>query len=96
MKYEWEAANRISQRLSHSSTRRNAGGLIFRVRDGYGSCPAAVAALMPTRGIEPRRGPTSVWPLCKCDPVSAWVRAVSVCGSSKQYEWWLDLLVLAD
>ena len=33
------AANRISQRLAHSSTRRNAGGLIFRVRDGYGRQP---------------------------------------------------------
>ena len=31
-----EAANRISQRLSYSSTPRNAGGLNFRVRDGYG------------------------------------------------------------
>ena len=52
--YEWEAANRISQRLAHSSTPRNAGGLNFRVRDGYGCRPAAVAALTPTRGLEPR------------------------------------------
>ena len=48
------AANRISQRLSYSSTPRNAGGLNFRVRDGYGCDPAAMAALMPIRGIEPR------------------------------------------
>ena len=34
-----EAANRVSQRLSYSSTRRNAGGLNFRVRDGYGCEP---------------------------------------------------------
>ena len=53
-KYEWEAAKRVSQRLAHSSTCRNAGGLNFRVRDGYGCRPAAVAALTPTRGIEPR------------------------------------------
>ena len=53
--YEWEAAIRWSQRLAHSSTCRNAGGLILRVRDGYGSGPAAVAALTPTHGIEPWR-----------------------------------------
>lgn len=34
-----EAANRRSQRVSHSSTCRNAGGLNFRVRDGYGCSP---------------------------------------------------------
>ena len=79
-KYEWQAANRISQRLAHSSTDRNAGGLIFRVRDGYGSGPAAMAALIPTNGIEPLlpaepghqyRRTTSV---CKCNPVNAWTR----------------------
>ncbi len=47
------AAKRISQRLAHSSTHRNAGELIFRVRDGYGRYLAAVAALMPINGIEP-------------------------------------------
>ena len=55
--YEWKAANRVSQRLAHSSTLRYAGGLIFRVRNGYGSRPAAVAALTPTRGLEPRTRP---------------------------------------
>lgn len=44
----------ISQRLAHSSTQGYADGLIFRVRDGYGSFPAAMAALMPTCGIEPQ------------------------------------------
>ena len=48
-----EAANRISQRVAHSSTGRYAGGLYFRVRDGYGWGPAALAAFMPTDGIEP-------------------------------------------
>ena len=48
-----EAAKRVSQRVAHSSTHRNAGGLIFRVRDGYGRNPAAVAAVTPTSGIEP-------------------------------------------
>jgi hypothetical protein len=47
-------AGQFSQRLSYSSTRGNAGGLIFRVRDGYGSCPAAMAALTPIYGIEPQ------------------------------------------
>ena len=51
---EWQAANRVSQRLAHSSTHRNAGGLNFRVRDGYGCGPAAVAALTPTCGFEPQ------------------------------------------
>ncbi len=37
--YEWEAANRVSQRLAHSSTPRHAGELNFRVRDGYGCNP---------------------------------------------------------
>ena len=80
------AANRISQRLSYSSTPRNAGGLNFRVRDGYGWNPAAVAALTPTRGIEPREGSalaTSVGTAdaysvsettYTCDPVCAWTR----------------------
>ena len=48
-------ARQFSQRFAHSSTRWNAGGLICRVRDGYGSRPAAVAALMPIRGVEPRK-----------------------------------------
>ena len=48
-----EAANRSFQRLAHSSTARNAGGLNFRVRDGYGCHPAALAASMPTSGLEP-------------------------------------------
>ena len=90
-----QAANQLSQRLAHSSTRWNAGGLIFRVRDGYGSGPAAMAALIPTNGIEPLppadpghqyRRTTSV---CKCDPDCAWTRNVW------SHEWWLDLLVLA-
>jgi hypothetical protein len=38
------AALRGSRRLSHFSTARNVDGLIFRVRDGYGSFPAAMAA----------------------------------------------------
>ena len=37
-------SGRISQRRAHSSTQGNVGGLIFRVRDGYGSLPAAMAA----------------------------------------------------
>ena len=58
--YEWEAANRCSQGLAHPSTRRHAGELNFRVRDGYGCYLAAVAALTPTSGIEPLSRPTSV------------------------------------
>ena len=53
---EWmsgEAATRGSQRLAHASTARDVGGLNFRVRDGYGCVPAALAAFMPTDGIEP-------------------------------------------
>ncbi len=46
-------AGQLSQRLSYSSTHWNAGRLIFRVRDGYGSDPAALAALTPICGIEP-------------------------------------------
>ena len=94
-----EAANRISQRLSYSSTRRNAGGLNCRVRDGYGWNPAAMAALMPTRGIEPRsdcdavRRPSSV-----VDVLTTDVRAIQVppgpasAGQCVQmwYEWWLQ------
>ena len=38
------AAIQASRRLAHFSTTGNAGGLIFRVRYGYGSCPAAMAA----------------------------------------------------
>ena len=38
------AAIQSSRRLSYFSTVRNAGGLIFCVRDGYRNCPAAVAA----------------------------------------------------
>ena len=53
MCYEWSAANQLSQRVSHSSTHQYADGLIFRVRDGYGRNPAAVAALTPINGIEP-------------------------------------------
>jgi hypothetical protein len=41
------AANRVSQRLAHSSTPRNAGGLIFRVRDGYGRQPHRCGRLYP-------------------------------------------------
>ena len=82
---EWKAAYLFSQRLAHSSTRGNAGGLIFRVRDGYGSDPAAVAALTPTRGIEPRRGPTPVVSVCTCDPVYARTRFI---GRSDD-DWWL-------
>ncbi len=48
-----EAAKRISQRVAHSSTDRNVGELIFRVRDGYGRYLATVAAVMPIGGIEP-------------------------------------------
>ena len=47
------AANWISQRIAHSSTDQNAGELNFRVRDGYGWNLTALAALMPTNGIEP-------------------------------------------
>ena len=38
------AAIQSSRRLAHFSTVRNAGRLIFCVRDGYRSCPAAMAA----------------------------------------------------
>ena len=38
------AALHGSRRLSHFSTTWNVDGLIFRVRDGYGSFPAAMAA----------------------------------------------------
>ena len=38
------AARHGSRRLSHFSTAWNVDGLIFRVRDGYGSFPAAMAA----------------------------------------------------
>ena len=48
-----EAANRVSQRLAHSSTPRYADGLNFRVRDGYGCHPTALAASTPTHGLEP-------------------------------------------
>ncbi len=48
------AANRISQRVAHSSTRRNAGELIFRVRDGYGRQPHRYGRLTLSRGVEPR------------------------------------------
>ena len=48
-----EAANHGSQRISHSSTAWNAGGLNFRVRNGYGCVPTALAASMSTFGIEP-------------------------------------------
>ena len=48
------AANRISQRVAHSSTRRNAGELIVRVRDGYGRQPHRYGRLTLSRGIEPR------------------------------------------
>jgi hypothetical protein len=48
-----EAANRVSQRVAHSSRPRYAGGLNFRVRDGYGCLPAALAAFIPTDGLEP-------------------------------------------
>ena len=48
-----EAAIRIFQRFAHSSTPRNAGGLNFRVRNGYGCFPTAVAAFTPIDGIEP-------------------------------------------
>jgi hypothetical protein len=48
-----EAANQDFQRVAHSSTLRYAGGLNVRVRDGYGCFPAALAAFMPTDGIEP-------------------------------------------
>ena len=82
-----EAANRVSQRLSYSSTRRNAGGLNFRVRNGYGCCPAAMAALTPIRGIEPREASDrSMQNQCTCDPVCAWTRLRRV---YMRYEWWL-------
>ena len=81
-------AGQLSQRLSHSSTHRNAGGLNFRVRDGYGCFPAALAALTPTRGIEPRRDgavPTSVVvAVCTCDPVNARTRLIG-----RSNDWWL-------
>jgi hypothetical protein len=91
-----EAANRVSQRLSYSSTHRNAGGLNFRVRDGYGCNPAAMAALTPTRGVEPRTVSgqlarvrcTCVGGLettCTCDPVCAWTRFTE----PMRNEWWL-------
>ena len=48
----WAATER-SQRLAHSSTSPYAGRLNFRVRDGYGCLPAALAALTPTDGLEP-------------------------------------------
>ena len=84
-----EAANRVSQRLSYSSTRRNAGGLNFRVRDGYGCNPAAMAALTPIRGIEPREASdrlVDAATVCMCDPDCAWTRSSS---STMRYEWWL-------
>ena len=81
-----QAANRVSQRLSYSSTHRNAGGLNFRVRDGYGCFPAAMAALTPIRGIEPRvASDRSVRTVYMCDPDCAWTRL----SSSMRYEWWL-------
>lgn len=82
-------AGQFSQRLSYSSTRWNAGGLIFRVRDGYGSCPAAVAASMPIRGIEPQSqttiGVSYVRSSLRLDPFIGpvrivWRRPVSACG----------------
>ena len=85
---EWEAANRVSQRLSYSSTHRNAGGLNFRVRDGYGCDPAAMAALTPIRGIEPRVASdrlVDAVTVCMCDPDCAWTRS----ASSMRYDWWL-------
>ena len=85
------AANRRFQRLAYSSTHRNAGGLNFRVRDGYGCNPAAVAALTLTRGVEPRRGVrrdtciSGLETVCPCDPDCAWTRF----SESMRYEWWL-------
>lgn len=68
-----EAATRGSQRIAHSSTSRYAGGLNFRVRNGYGCFPTALAAFMPTLGFEPRpsmspRGDTERL-LCRCGPI---------------------------
>ena len=48
-----QAANDRSQRIAHSSSWPNAGGLHFRVRDGYGCVATAVAAFTPTSGVEP-------------------------------------------
>lgn len=42
------AAIQGSRRLAHFSTTGNAGGLIFCVRYGYRSCPAAMAAKRPS------------------------------------------------
>ena len=40
------AAIQSSRRLAYFSTVRNVGRLIYCVRDGYRSCPAAMAATL--------------------------------------------------
>ena len=54
------AATGCSQRLAHSSTFPDAGRLNGRVRDGYGCLPAAVAARIPTDGLEPSRSTLTI------------------------------------
>lgn len=86
-------AGQFSQRLAHSSTRWNAGGLICRVRDGYGSCPAAMAALMPIDGIEPSYASigdrSDICRMCTCDSVYAWIRLPGVVTDSCGMTVWL-------
>ena len=48
-----------SQRLSHFSTVYNAGRLIFCVRDGYRSYPAALAAVLNLYEMDESQGPDS-------------------------------------
>src|SRR6056297_2346627 len=96
-----EAAKRVSQRVAHSSTHRNAGGLIFRVRDGYGRNPAAVAAVTPTDGLEPSSN-RSRW--CVQDRHVRVVQFASgpvlasriQCDNVVVMSVWLGRLVLAD
>lgn len=46
------AAIRSSQRLAHLSTVRNVDRLIYCVRDGYRSCPAAMAARLRSYEVD--------------------------------------------
>ena len=46
------AAIRSSQRLAHLSTVRNVDRLIYCVRDGYRSCPDAMAARLRSYEVD--------------------------------------------
>ena len=46
---KWQTACLSSRRLAHYSTGRYAGGLYFRVRNGTGCYPAAMAVLPKLR-----------------------------------------------